>query len=38
VTFPAAVSMATINPFDILGADDDDAPLQLLAAAAAVKQ
>ncbi|KAG2626193.1 hypothetical protein PVAP13_3KG327800 [Panicum virgatum] len=30
--------MATINPFDILGADDNDDPTQLLAAAAAAKQ
>jgi len=38
VTFPAAVSMATLNPFEILGADDNDDPTQLLAAAAAAKQ
>ncbi|KAJ1263781.1 hypothetical protein BS78_09G213100 [Paspalum vaginatum] len=30
--------MATMNPFDILGADDNDDPTQLLAAAAAAKQ
>ena len=38
MTFPAAVSMATLNPFEILGADDNDDPTQLLAAAAAAKQ
>jgi plasminogen activator inhibitor 1 RNA-binding protein len=27
--------MATLNPFDILGADDNDDPSQLMAAAAA---
>ncbi|KAG8077764.1 hypothetical protein GUJ93_ZPchr0007g4232 [Zizania palustris] len=30
--------MATLNPFDILGADDNDDPSQLLAAAAAAAQ
>jgi hypothetical protein len=30
--------MATLNPFDILGAVDNDDPSQLLAAAAAAKQ
>ncbi|KAL6851633.1 hypothetical protein ACP4OV_020197 [Aristida adscensionis] len=30
--------MSTMNPFDILGADDNDDPLQLLAAAAVAKQ
>lgn len=30
--------MATINPFELLGADDNDDPTQLLAAAAAAKQ
>ncbi|XP_039800115.1 RGG repeats nuclear RNA binding protein A-like isoform X1 [Panicum virgatum] len=30
--------MATLNPFEILGADDNDDPTQLLAAAAAAKQ
>lgn len=30
--------MATVNPFDILGADENDDPTQLLAAAAAAKQ
>jgi plasminogen activator inhibitor 1 RNA-binding protein len=39
VTFAAAaVSMTTINPFELLGADDNDDPTQLLAAAAAAKQ
>jgi plasminogen activator inhibitor 1 RNA-binding protein len=30
--------MATLNPFDILGADNNDDPLQLMAAAAVVTQ
>ncbi|PAN18446.1 hypothetical protein PAHAL_3G202400 [Panicum hallii] len=30
--------MATLNPFELLGADDNDDPTQLLAAAAAAKQ
>jgi hypothetical protein len=38
VTFASAVAMATLNPFDILGADDNDDPAQLLAAAAVAKQ
>ena len=38
MTFAAAVSMATINPFELLGADDNDDPTQLLVAAAAAKQ
>lgn len=35
VTFASAVAMATVNPFDLLGAVDNDDPAQLLAAAAA---
>jgi plasminogen activator inhibitor 1 RNA-binding protein len=30
--------MATLNPFDILGADNNDDPSQLMAAAAVVTQ
>ena len=34
----AAAVMATLNPFDLLGADDGDDPSQLIAAAAAAAQ
>jgi hypothetical protein len=38
VAFASAVAMATINPFELLGAVDNDDPAQLLAAAAVTKQ